>query len=106
MSNPRPSVSYLHRRHAQYLTPLLVPQLLSHNAVDATTDRVSGLVDEHARVVLEPHRTPVAPADPVPRPHHYCVSDIASLDLGSAGRRHARSMGASLFLYDDDDSVT
>jgi len=106
ISTSTPVTSYLHRCHAQYLAPLLRPQLLSHDAVDATSDRVAGLVDEHARVVVEPDRAAVAPADPVPRPYHDCVSDITSLDLGAAGGCHACGVGASLLLYYDDDSIT
>lgn len=95
------------RSHTQNLAPPPPPQLSTHDAVHARSDRVAGLVDEHARVVVEADHAAVGPLHLFPRAHDDGVPDVPALDfVGGGGDAHAGVAGAPLFLDDGYDSVT
>jgi len=71
----------MHRRQTQYLTPLLIPQFLAHNAIHPRSNRLTSLIDQNASIVIESHNTPIGSLILLLRPHHDRMSDIASSDF-------------------------
>jgi len=97
----------LHRCHTEDLAPLLLAQLLSHDAVDSCSNGISGFVDQDTGVVVESNNAAISPVDLLSRPYHHGVSDITTLDLDRGrGSSHSLGAGASLLLNDADNSVT
>ena len=97
----------LHRSHRQNLAPLLALQLGAHSTVDAGSDRVTSLVEQHAGVVVEFDDRAVSSLGRVSGSDNDGVADVAALNLvGGRETSHATRGGTSLFLDDDDDTVT
>lgn len=71
----------MHRRHTQNLAPLPPPQLSSYYSVHSGSDRVAGLADQHAGVVVKLDNGAVGSLDLLPCPHDDGVSDVTSLDF-------------------------
>lgn len=68
-------------RHTQDLAPSTSPELSSYYTIHTSTDRISGLVDENAGVVVEANDTAVGTLDLLPGTDDDSVSDITSLHL-------------------------
>jgi hypothetical protein len=98
--------SSLHRRHTENLAPLLLLELLPHDAVDSSSDGIAGFVDEDTSIVIKLDHTAVPSTDPVSRPNHNGVSNVTALDLVRVrGRAHAFVGGTSVLLNHHHDTV-
>ena len=75
----------VHRRQTQYFTPLLVLQLLAHNAIHPRSNRLASLIDQNASIIIEPHNAPIRSLILLLRPHHDRMPDIAASDLVRCG---------------------
>jgi len=100
----------MHRRQTENLTPLLSPQLLSHQTRQPTPNRLPALVNQNTSVVVELHHAAVRARVLFRRPHDDCVSDVAAADfVGGADGDAAAGSGfgaeVALFLHDDDNAV-
>jgi hypothetical protein len=95
----------MHRRHAQYLAPLLLPELGAHHSIDPRSYRVAGLVEEHASIVIEAHNGAIGSLCLVLGADDDGVSHIAALDFaGGRGGVHIVT-NIALLLDDDDDAI-
>lgn len=72
---------YMRGGHTQDLTPSAPPEFGSHHTVHAGTDRISGLVNKNAGIVVEADDTTVGALDLLPGTDDNSVSDITSLHL-------------------------
>lgn len=97
----------MHRCQTQDLRPLVIPQLLSHHAIQPRPNRLASLIYEHARIVIEIHHAAVGSLGFLRGAHHHCVSDVASSDFVCGGDGDGGAFGAevALFLHDDDYAV-
>ncbi len=100
----------MRRRQRPNLGPLLVPKLRPDDTVQPGPNRLAGLVDEHAGVVVEAHDAAVWPLVLLRRAHHAHLPRVAASDLVGSGRRHAAAgtaLGAkrALLLDDDNDAI-
>lgn len=88
-----PSRLKVHRCKRQDLTPLVIPQLRSHNTVQSASDRLPTLVDEHTSIVVKAHNAAIRPLVLFLCPDHDRMSDISSSHLVRCrdGDRAARS---------------
>ena len=98
----------MQRRQTQNLTPPLISQLLPHNTIHTTPNRLATLIDQHTRIVVELHHRAVLPLHLLRRAHNHGVSNVASSHfVGRADGDSAAGLGTevALFLDDDDDAV-
>lgn len=77
--------SQMHRRQTQYLTPLLIPQLLAHHTIHPTPNRLAPLIDQHARVIVELHHAAVRALVLFCRADDDGVADVAAADFVGGG---------------------
>ena len=100
---------HVHGSQRQYLRPLHLLQLRSHDAVQSRPYRLPSLVDQDAGVVVELDHAPVRPLPLLRCAHYDGMPHISSSDLVRCADRHAiASLGAevALLLDDDYDAVT
>lgn len=98
----------MHRRQTQNLTPLLVPQLLPHDAIHARPNGLPALVNQHTSIIIKPDHTAVRPLVLLRRAHDDGVPNVAAADfVGGADGDGAARFGAevALFLDNDDDAI-
>lgn len=93
----------MHRRQTQNLAPFHISQLLPHHTVQSTPNRLPVLVDQHARVVVEAHDTPVLALVHLLGAHDDGVPDVAAADLVGCGDGDGVAFGAEVALLLDDD---
>lgn len=91
----------MHRCHTQNLAPLPPPKLSTHHAVDSRSDRIAGLVDENAGVVVEADNRAIGALDLLLCSHDDSVSNVSSLDLVRCGSGTHSCVGGATLLLDD-----
>jgi hypothetical protein len=92
----------MHRRQTQNLTPLHISQLLSHNPIQSRPNRLSILINQHTRVVIESHDRSIFPLVLLPAAHDDCVSDVAASNFVGCGDRDGVGFGTEVSLLLDD----
>jgi hypothetical protein len=93
----------MHRRQRQDLGPLHLSQFGGHDTADSGSNRLAGLVDEDAGIVVELDHAPVWPLPLLRCAHYHGMSYIASTDLVRCADGNAvAGLGAKVALLLDD----
>ena len=102
-----PTSSYMHWRQAQNLTPLSLPQLLSHDTVQPRTQWLPRLINKHTSIIIKAYKRPIWSCVLLFGTDNDGVSDVTSANLcrrcGDTGEFCAE---VALFLDDDDNAVS
>lgn len=85
----------MHRRQTQNLTPPPLPQLLPHNPIQPTPNRIPTLIHQHASIIVKPYHTAIGSLVLVFRANDDGVPDVAATDL--VGRADGDGTPASGF---------
>ena len=96
----------MHRRQTQNLTPLHFLKLRSNNTIEAGTNQVTSLRDQHTRVIVELDDAAIWTRKLLLSAHDDGVADVAATHFvgcrGADGRGAWAGLGAEVALLLDD----
>src|SRR4030067_3126335 len=81
--SPSPSPLQNFRSQGYDLHEFPGAEFAGHRPEDPRSDRLPLRVDEHGRILVEPEKASVGPADFLGGPHHHRLVHIAPLDLAA-----------------------
>ena len=93
----------MHGRQTQNLTPLHIPQLLSHNPIQPAPNGFSILVYQHTRVVIESDHRSILALVLLLGPNDDGVPDVTTADFVGGGDGNGVGFGAEVALLLDYD---